>query len=65
MSSANKRRANNALGILMLSLIFLFETVVADHKTPNPASPFVWSVLGLVAVASLIAYCWYRFKAPA
>jgi hypothetical protein len=56
MPSANQRKANNALGICGIGLLFLFETVVADHKHPNPASPYVWSVLGAVALASLIYY---------
>ena len=49
MPSPLQRRANNALGICVLSLIALMETVFADHKQPNPASPYVWAVLGATA----------------
>jgi hypothetical protein len=32
------------------------ETFFADQKNPNPASPYVWSVLGLIAAVSLVYY---------
>lgn len=60
MPSKTQRKANNALGICILSLITLMETVFADHKQPNAASPFVWAVLGTTALASLLAYLRYR-----
>jgi hypothetical protein len=37
MPSPIQRKANNALGICGIALLFLFETAVADYKHPNPA----------------------------
>lgn len=63
MTSDNERRAGNALGICFISLGFLFETVVAHRIHPSPLSPIVWSVLGLTAAGSLVA--WWRFSRAA
>ena len=60
MPSPIQRRANNALGICVLSLIALMETVFADHKQPNPASPYVWAVLGATAIGSLVYWLRHR-----
>lgn len=54
--STRRRRANNALGICILSLVALLETVFADRKMPNAASPYVWAVLGTTAGVSLLVY---------
>ena len=53
---ARRRRANNALGICILSVVALLETVFADLKMPSAASPYVWAVLGGTALVSLVAY---------
>jgi hypothetical protein len=47
----------------VISLMMLGETLVADHVRPNPLSPLVWSVLGCVAVGSLIANRWLSTRA--
>jgi O-antigen/teichoic acid export membrane protein len=62
MQSEYKRKANNALGVFILALIFLFETSVAHRARPSPASPFVWGILGLVAVAALVLFLYFRAK---
>ena len=62
MQSDYKRKANNALGVFILALIFLFETSVAHRARPSPASPFVWGILGLVAVVSLGLFFRFRQK---
>ncbi len=62
MKSEWRRKANNALGFLLISLVLLAETFFADHKAPNPASPYVWSVLGAAAALSLALYIRYRIK---
>jgi drug/metabolite transporter (DMT)-like permease len=58
-----RRRSGLALGICLIALIFLLETWVADRRMPNPASPFVWTLLGGVAVVSAGFALWYRRKA--
>lgn len=55
-STLKERRANNALGICIIAFAFMFETTVAHHVKPNPASPYVWTVLGGVFIASLVYY---------
>ena len=56
MPSPNQRKANNGLGVCLLSAAAMMETFFADQKYPNPASPYVWSVLGLIAAVSLVYY---------
>lgn len=60
MPSRIQRRANNALGVCVLSLLALVETVLADHKNPNPASPYVWAVLGATAFGALLYWLCHR-----
>jgi hypothetical protein len=63
MLSPIQRRANNALGICVLSLIALMETVFADLKRPSAASPYVWAVLGTTAFVSLVYWLRHRNRA--
>jgi drug/metabolite transporter (DMT)-like permease len=51
-----------ALGICLICVIAILETAFADHARPNPASPFVWALLGAVAVLALAAHVWFRRK---
>jgi hypothetical protein len=51
-----ERRAAIALGICIVSLAFIVETVLAHRLMPSPLSPIVWTVLGSVAAASLGVY---------
>jgi multisubunit Na+/H+ antiporter MnhB subunit len=51
-----QRGAAIALGICVISLVFIVETVLAHRQAPNPLSPLVWTVLGTVAAASLGVY---------
>jgi hypothetical protein len=62
MKSEWQRKGNNALGSLIIILVLLLETFFADYKTPNPASPYVWSVLGAAAALALVLYIHYRLK---
>jgi hypothetical protein len=62
MTPNDQRKANNALGICLLSSIALLETIFADHKMPNPASPYVWAALGLTAGISLIVHLRLRLR---
>jgi hypothetical protein len=39
------------------------ETYSADRKLPNPASVYIWVVLGAVAVIAAGLGIWYRIRA--
>ena len=58
-----KKKSSIALGIVLIALVSIMETWMADHRLPNPASPIVWSVLGTVAVVAFGFFCWFRAKA--
>jgi cytochrome bd-type quinol oxidase subunit 1 len=56
------RKSKIALGFCLISLIFLLETSLADHRMPNPASPIVWTLLGITAAACLVYAGWAHGK---
>ena len=58
-----KKKSSIALGIVLIALVSIMETWMADHRLPNPASPIVWSVLGAVAVVAFGFFWWFRAKA--
>lgn len=62
MSTARERRANNALGVCLICVVFMGESIVAHHVRPNAASPFVWVALGLIGAASLVYYLKHRAR---
>ena len=62
MKEEYKKKSSIALGVVLIALVSIMETWLADHRLPNPASPIVWSVLGAVAVVALACYFWYRAK---
>lgn len=64
MPSHRQRKANNALGVCFISLLFLAETVVAHQHHPSPASPLIWSVLGAAALCSLVYWLRLKGKSP-
>lgn len=59
MTSRNEGRAGTALAICFISMGFLLETVVADHRHPNPLSPLVLSLLSTAAIGSFLAWAWF------
>ena len=60
MPSRIQRRANHALGMCVLSLLALMETVFADQKNPNTASLNMWSVLGVTSFGALVDWLRHR-----
>lgn len=54
------RKAKLAFGFAIVLLLFLGETVVAHQMLPNPASPYVWALLGGGALACLGLAAWFR-----
>jgi hypothetical protein len=57
-----QRKSYYALGVVVLCAMFFLETFTADHARPNPASPYVWTALGITGGIALILYFWYRRK---
>lgn len=58
-----RRKSALALGITVISLVFILETSIAHRTTPSPASPIVWTVLGVTALGGVVMALWYRRKA--
>jgi hypothetical protein len=58
-----RSRANTALGIALLALVFLAESAVAHHVAPNAASPLLWTVLGAVILGALGYAMWAKRRA--
>ena len=58
-----QRQAAIAFGIGLISLVFLLETAVAHRRLPSAASPWVWTVLGLVAALAFARGLWLRARA--
>lgn len=58
-----KRRAQIAAGVFVICMLFLLETTLAHRSAPHPASPVIWSALGLVALVALALCVWYGRRA--
>jgi uncharacterized membrane protein YhaH (DUF805 family) len=58
-----QRRAAIAFGIGLICLVFLLETAVAHRRLASAASPWVWTVLGLVAALAFARGMWLRVRA--
>ena len=56
-------RGSIAMGMAVICLLFLIETVVAHQTTPNALSPLVWSVLGCVGIVSVVLAAVWRARA--
>lgn len=60
---ALRRRSQIAGGVGLIALTMLLETVMAHQRLPNPASPWVWTLLGSVGAAAWAAAWWWRRQA--
>jgi arginine exporter protein ArgO len=60
-----QRKSYYALGVVVLCVMFFLETFTANYARPNPASPYVWAVLGVTAAIALVQYFRYRSAARA
>jgi hypothetical protein len=58
-----RRKSQIATGISVISLFFLLETYQADRRLPNAASPYIWAVLGIIALTAGGLAVWFRVRA--
>ena len=63
MASNPRNKSRIALGIAFIAINAMLETVMADNLRSNPASPYVWAVLGTVGAFALAAFFRYRAQA--
>jgi hypothetical protein len=54
------RKARLFLGLALVLLVLLSETVVAHQRLPSPWSPWVWGGLGLGATLCLALSAWFH-----
>jgi hypothetical protein len=58
-----QRKSAIALGVSVICGVFLLETSFAHRMTSSPASPYVWTALGLVGAVALALSIYFRWKA--
>jgi len=60
------RKARLCLGMALVLLLLLSETVVAHQRLPSPWSPWVWGGLGVGVALCLGLAAWFhrRSKKP-
>ncbi len=63
MNRDYRKKSQLSFGIALICLLFLLETWNADRQLPNPASPVIWTVLGMVGAVALVLAAWFRHKA--
>lgn len=57
-----KQRAQIALGVAVISVVFLGETFMVHRVAPHPASPYVWSALAATGIGALAYALWCRLQ---
>ena len=60
LAQRHRQRAAISLGMAVIAAVFILETFVADRHHPNPASPVLWTVLGVVVAGGLAGFLWFR-----
>lgn len=63
MDQELRRKSQIAWGMCVICVLFLLETWNADRLMPNPASPIVWTILGIAGVVCLCLAIWFGHKA--
>jgi hypothetical protein len=58
-----KRKSQMAGGVCLIALVFLLETYSVDRLLPNPASPYIWTALVVVAAVAAGLALWFRGRA--
>jgi len=58
-----RRRSAIALGIAVISFVFIVETSIAHRAMPSPHSPVVWTVLGVTLLGGAVMAAWFRRRA--
>jgi dipeptide/tripeptide permease len=58
-----RRKSAIALGVAIISFVFLVETSIAHHAMPSPHSPVVWTVLGVMLLGGVVMAVWFSRRA--
>lgn len=61
--SDDRRKSRLWAGVGVICVLFLLETWNADRQFPNPASPLIWAVLGVIAAVAFGLALWFERKA--
>ena len=62
MNTDCQRKSRLSLGVAVVLLLFLSETVVAHQHMPSVASPYVWALLGGGSLVCLGLAAWFHGK---
>jgi hypothetical protein len=57
-----KRQSQIAWGIAVICGFFLLETWNVDQQMPNPATPFIWALLGAIAAGAVAMALWFGHR---
>lgn len=58
-----RRKSSLAFGLAAICVLFILETLQAHRVQPHPASPFIWTALGLAAAGGVGLGLWWRRRA--
>jgi hypothetical protein len=60
--SKNLHHANNATGVFMLAVVLFVIAFAVNRAYPTPATPWILTLLGLLAFGALGAGLYFRVK---